>query len=89
METYEQREITDEDTIRGCFGDPRLRGPFWQNGSWLFDLQYTAEAAASLRPVVTPRTELGSLPCPIRPIPSGLAQELGLPIPPQGSTTKV
>lgn len=84
METYVQREPTDVEVIRASFGDTRLRGPIWQNGGWFFDLQYTAEAEASMRPVVTPRTELGSLPYPIRPIPSGLALELGLPIPPVG-----
>lgn len=88
MELYEQG-VTDDEIIRGSFGDPRLRGPFWQNGGWFFDLDYSAEAEAELRPVVNARTQLGALPRRYIPIQAALAQELGLPINPQDSTATV
>jgi hypothetical protein len=77
METLDT--LRDETIIRENYLNTRIRGPFRLNGGWFLDLQYTEEAAAAMRPVVTPRTELGSLPRPIVPIPDDLARELGLP----------
>jgi len=79
MEINGLNEITDDEIVFASFGDQELRGPTAINGRWFFDLSYTDKAMLARAPVVSPRTELGSLPRPLIPISPWLARALGLP----------